>query len=207
MIVPDRLSFLLAGANEWWIGDVIGRFSPVLLFVGSTSVIIEEEDDDDEDKDGTSNGGGGAGDANSCVRPVVVAVARDLNVIPYRLGGVVVVVVVVNGYWSINCESRSSLKSNDDEDDESFVGGHGACRQRHTPFPHRRRVCGNVDGGIPVGTTAVDDIVVELDVDEHESVDFLVWRRRAKIPSVTDDNWNWPAFWNARIVTLTARTF
>jgi hypothetical protein len=159
----------LAGANEWWIGEVIGRFSLVILVEGSTSAIIEEEDEE-EDKEGTSNGGGGAGEANSCVIPLVTAVARDLNVIPYLFGGV----VVVNGYWSINCERRSSLKSNEDEEDESFVGGHGACRHRHTPLPHKRRVCGNVDGGIPVGTTAAVDVVVELDVDEHESVDFFV---------------------------------
>ncbi len=141
----------------------------MLLFEGSTSVVMEEEDEED-DKEGTSNGGGGAGEANSCVIPLVAAMPRDLNVIPYRLGGV----VVVNGYWSINCESLSSLKSNDDKEDESFVGGHGACRQRQTPFPHKRRVCGKVDGEIPVGTTAAVEVVVELDVDEHESVDFFV---------------------------------
>lgn len=172
-MVPDLLSFLLTGANEWWIGDVKGRFSPVTLDEGSTSVAIKEHDDDEEDTEGTINGGGGAGEANSCVLLLMPAVARDLSVMPYLLGGVVVV-VVVNGYWSINCESRSSLKSNEDEEDESFVGGHGACRQRHTPLPHKRRVCGNVDGGILFGTTAAVDAVVELDVDEHESVDFFV---------------------------------
>jgi uncharacterized protein (UPF0212 family) len=36
-------------------------------------------------------------------------------------------------------------------------------------------VCGNVDEGtLLVGTTALVDIVVELEVDEHESVDFFV---------------------------------
>lgn len=196
----------MSGATEWWIGDVNGRFSPVTIVGGGTSVIIEEEDEEEEDREGTSNGGGGAGEANSCVTPLGAAVTRDLNVIPYFFGGGGVV-VVVNGYWSINCERRSSLKSNEDDEDESFVGGHGACRQRHTPLPHKRRVCGNVDGEIPVGTTAAVEVVVELDVDEHESVDFFVWRRRARSPSFTDDNWNWPAFWKARIVTLTARTF
>lgn len=43
---------------------------------------------------------------------------------------------------------------------------------------------------MPVGTTAAVDVVVELDVEEHESVDFFVYRRRARIPSFTDDNWN-----------------
>ncbi len=152
--------------------DVNGRFSPLVLFKGSISVIIELEDE--ADKEGTiSNGGGGAGDANSWWTPLVAAVARDRNVIPYRFGGVVV--VDVNGYWSINCESLSSLKSNEDKDEIPFVGGHGAWRQRQTPFPHKRRVCGNVDEGtLLVGTTAFVDIVVELDVDEHESVDFFV---------------------------------
>lgn len=168
MIVPDLLNFLLTVVNEWWIGDVSGRFSPFTLDEEKASVVVEDEDDW-----GTSSGGGGAGEANSCVMPLVAAVARDLNVIPY-LFGVGIVVVVVNGYWSINWESLSSLKSKDDKEDESFVGGHGACRQRHTPLPHKRRVCGNVDGEIPVGTTAAVDVVVELDVDEHESVDFFV---------------------------------
>ncbi len=156
-------------------GDVNGRFSPLVLIKGSISVIIEVEDA--EDNEGTiSKGGGGAGDANSWWIPFVTAVARDRNVIPYRFGGVVVVAIVVNGYWSINCESLSSLKSNEDKDEiPPFVGGHGAWRQRQTPFPHKRRVCGNVDEGILfVGTTAFVDIVVELDVDEHESVDFFV---------------------------------
>ncbi len=80
-MVPDRLSFLLTGANEWWIGDVNGRFSLIIFVEESTSVIMEEEDEED-DKEGTSNGGGGAGEANSCVIPLVAAVPRDLNVIP-----------------------------------------------------------------------------------------------------------------------------
>ena len=49
-----------------------------------------EEEDDEDDREGTS-GGGGAGEANSCVIPLVGPVPRDLNVIPYRLGGDVVV--------------------------------------------------------------------------------------------------------------------
>lgn len=56
---------------------------------------MEEDDDDDDEREGTSKGGGGAGEANSCMRPVVAAVTRDLNVIPYRFGGVA---VVVRGY-------------------------------------------------------------------------------------------------------------
>ncbi len=157
-------------------GDVNGRFSPLVTVEISISVIIEEEDEEDEedkDKEGTSNkGGGGAGEANSWWTPLVLAVPRDRNVIPYRFGGVI---VVVNGYWSINWDSLSSLKSNEDKDERPFVGGHRAWRQRQILFPHKRRVCGNVDEGIVLlGTTAIADVVVELDVDEHESVDFFV---------------------------------
>jgi hypothetical protein len=160
----------LADDNGWWTGDVNGRFSPLVFVKGRISVVIEEED---EEKDTRSKGGGGAGEANSWWTPLVAAVARDRNVIPYLFGGGG---VVVNGYWSINCESRSSLKSNEEDVEETpLVGGHGAWRQRHTPLPHKRRVCGNVDEGTSlVGTTAVVDVVVVLDVDEHESVDFFV---------------------------------
>jgi hypothetical protein len=42
------------------------------------------------------------------------------------------------------------------------------------PLPQRRRVCGNEDEGTAVGTTALVDVVVELDVEEQESVDFFV---------------------------------
>lgn len=57
---------------------MIGRFSPVRLVEGCTSVIMEEEDE----KEGTSKGGGGAGEANSCVAPLVTAATLDRSVIP-----------------------------------------------------------------------------------------------------------------------------
>lgn len=80
VMVPDRLNFLFDGADEWWLGDVIERFSLEIDVEIDPSFVINEEDVDD---DGRSNkGGGGAGDANSCWTRLVVAAARDLKVIP-----------------------------------------------------------------------------------------------------------------------------
>ena len=216
VIVPDRLTFLWIDGNACWMGDVKGRFSLCTWIEGHGSVIVGEQLE--KETGNRSKGGGGAGGANSWWPPLVLpAVARDRNVIPYFFGGVDTVAAdaaAVSGYWSINCERRSSLKSNEDDDgagdddvddDETpLAGAQEAWRHRQTPLPHKRRVWGSVDEGtLLFGTTAV----VELDVDEQESVDFFVKRRRASSPSVTDDSWNWPAFWNARIVTLTARTW
>lgn len=48
-MVPDRLNFLFTGPDEWWwLGDVIGRFSLLVIdVVWDASLVIIEEDKTD----------------------------------------------------------------------------------------------------------------------------------------------------------------